>query len=108
MFTTAALPLQFSILRGTFFGLLLSLLAISSHAQGHSAELIPKTPAEVACLKALSKFELSFSLARQAQGGKAATELRERLLPAKLENEIMLREGPCGVTKYLHKKKLID
>lgn len=108
MFTTAALPLQFTALRSALLGLLLSLLAIGANAQGHRAELIPKTPAEEACLKSLSKFELSFSLVRQAQGGKAATDLRERLLPAKLENEIMLREGPCGVTKYLHKKKLID
>ena len=36
----------------------------------------------------------------------AAAELKEKLLPAKLENEILFKDGYCGIAKYLKEKKL--
>lgn len=58
------------------------------------------------CRVEVSKFEQAIGFVRQNQGNQAATELKEKLLPAKLENEILFREGYCGLARYIKDKKL--
>lgn len=58
------------------------------------------------CRLEVSKFEQAIGFIRQSQGNQAASELKEKLLPAKLENEILFREGYCGLAKYIREKKL--
>jgi hypothetical protein len=67
-----------------------------------------KTPTEAQCQRDLSKFEQAIAFARQAQGQEAAAKLRERLLPAQLENDLLAREGACGLAKHLRDKRLLD
>ncbi len=106
MSPTAAPLLKLFALRSTvLLALLPSLLAMGASAQAPSDV---KVPTEATCQKELSKFEQTIALLRQVQGNKAAAEVRERLLPAKLENEILANQGTCGLTKHLRKKRLID
>jgi hypothetical protein len=58
------------------------------------------------CRAEVSKFEQAIGFVRQNQGNQAAQELKERLLPAKLENDILFKEGYCGLARYLREKKL--
>jgi DUF2075 family protein len=58
------------------------------------------------CRVEVSKFEQAIGFVRQNQGNQAATELKEKLLPSKLENEILLREGYCGLARYIRDKKM--
>jgi hypothetical protein len=53
-----------------------------------------------------SKFEQAIGFIRQTQGNQAAAELKEKLLPAKLENEILMKDGYCGLAKYIKDRKL--
>jgi hypothetical protein len=59
------------------------------------------------CRLEVSKFEQVIGFLRQNQGNQAAAELKEKLLPAKLESEILFKDGYCGLAKYLREKKLI-
>lgn len=43
---------------------------------------------------------------RQNQGAQAASELKEKLLPARMENDILFKDGYCGLARYIHGKKL--
>ena len=58
------------------------------------------------CRAEVSKFEQAIAFLRQNQGTQAATELKEKLLPAKLEQDLLFKEGYCGLAKYLRDKKL--
>jgi hypothetical protein len=58
------------------------------------------------CRVEVSKFEQAIGFIRQNQGNQAASDLKERLLPAKLENEILFKDGYCGLARYLREKKL--
>lgn len=58
------------------------------------------------CRAEVSKFEQAIGFVRQNQGNQAASELKERLLPARLENEILMKDGYCGLAKYIRDKKL--
>ena len=58
------------------------------------------------CRAEVSKFEQAIAFLRQSQGTQAATELKEKLLPARLEQEILFKDGYCGLAKYLREKKL--
>ena len=58
------------------------------------------------CRAEVSKFEQAIGFVRQNQGNQAAQELKERLLPAKLENELLFKEGYCGLARHLRDKKL--
>jgi hypothetical protein len=58
------------------------------------------------CRVDVAKFERAIGFIRQNQGSQAAADLKERLLPAKLENEILFKDGYCGLSKYLKDKKL--
>lgn len=104
--TAAPLLKLFALRSAVLLALLPSLLAIGASAPQAPTEV--KVPAEATCQKELSKFEQTIALLRQVQGNKAAAEVRERLLPAKLENEILANQGTCGLTKHLRKKRLID
>jgi hypothetical protein len=58
------------------------------------------------CRAEVSKFEQAIGFVRQNQGNQAAQDLKERLLPAKLENDLLFKEGYCGLARYLREKKL--
>jgi hypothetical protein len=58
------------------------------------------------CRAEVSKFEQAIGFVRQNQGNQAAQDLKERLLPAKLENDILFKDGYCGLARYLREKKL--
>jgi hypothetical protein len=105
MSPTAVPSLKRFALRTVLLALLSSLLALGASAE-NSAD--GKSSGEAVCQKELSKFEQTIALLRQVQGNKAAAEVRERLLPAKLENEILTKDGACGLAKHLRKKRLID
>lgn len=64
--------------------------------------------ADERCRSRVSRFEESIGLVRQTQGTQVAAELKERLLPARLEMEILFKEGYCGLAEYLRGRKLID
>jgi len=75
--------------------------ALAAQAQAQT-----QTQPQDACRAEVSKFEQAIGFVRQNQGNQAAMELKERLLPAKLESEILFQEGYCGLAKYLRDKKL--
>jgi len=66
----------------------------------------PSKQAQDPCRAEVSRFEQTIGFIRQNQGAQAAAELKERLLPAKMENEILFRDGYCGLARYLKDKKL--
>jgi hypothetical protein len=59
------------------------------------------------CRTEVSKFERALGFVRENQGNAAAADVKEKLLPAKLENDILSKEGYCGLAKHLRSKKLI-
>jgi hypothetical protein len=59
------------------------------------------------CRYEVSKFERALGFVREAQGNAAAADVKEKLLPAKLESGILSKEGYCGLAKHLRSKKLI-
>ena len=76
-------------------------------AQGNSGAMAsPDFSTQDPCRAEVSKFEQAISFVRQSQGTKAAADLKEKLLPAKTENEILFKDGYCGIAKYLKNKKL--
>ena len=77
-------------------------LALAAPSVPTDATLPPPDP----CRAEVSRFEQAIGFIRQSQGNQAAGELKEKLLPAKLENEILFREGYCGLAKYIREKKL--
>jgi hypothetical protein len=58
------------------------------------------------CRAEVAKFEQAIGFVRQNQGSQAAQELKEKLLPAKLENDILFKDGYCGLARYLRERKL--
>lgn len=92
--------------------LLLALAAVlclwspKAPAQGNSAALTPNLNTEDPCRTQVAKFERAMSLIRQSQGTVQAAALKEKLLPAKVENDILMKDGYCGLAAYLHEKKL--
>jgi hypothetical protein len=64
------------------------------------------TPQPNACKSEVAKFEETIGFIRQHQGVEAAAALKEKLLPAKLEAELLATQGYCGVMNYLREKKL--
>ena len=75
-------------------------------SQGNSKAMGPQLQTEDACRSEVSKFEQAIGLVRQTSGQQTAADLKERLLPAKMENEILFKDGYCGLARYLHDKKL--
>ena len=58
------------------------------------------------CRVEVSQFEQAIGFVRQNQGNRVAQDLKERLLPAKLENDILFKDGYCGLARYIREKKL--
>ena len=76
-------------------------------AQGNSAALhAPDFKTQDPCRAEVSKFEQAIGFVRQNQGAKAAAQLKEKLLPAKVENEILFKDGYCGLATYIKANKL--
>ena len=76
-------------------------------SQGNSGAMAtPNFNVQDPCRAEVSKFEQAISFVRQSPGTQAQAERKERLLPAKVENEILFKDGYCGIAKYLKEKKL--
>ncbi len=58
------------------------------------------------CRVTVLRFERALNAMRETQGNKAGQDLKEKLLPAKLESEILLKDGYCGLARYIQEKKL--
>ena len=84
-------------------GLPLAMALGSSWAQ---TSVDPSQQAQDPCRAEVSKYEQATGYTRQVQGSQAAAELKEKLLPAKVENEILFKEGYCGLARYIREKKL--
>lgn len=82
-------------------------LHMPATAQGNSAAVTtPTFQAHDPCRASVSRFEQAIGFIRQSQGNQAAAELKEKLLPSKLENDILFKDGYCGLAAYLREKKL--
>ncbi len=85
------------------------LLAWGLHASAYAAAK-PSPPADPSvqdpCKATVLRFERALSAMRETQGNKAGQDLKEKLLPAKLESEILLKDGYCGLARYIQEKKL--
>jgi hypothetical protein len=80
---------------------LLAAIALPTWAQSPAGP-----PAPDPCRTEVSKFEQAIGFIRQTQGNQAAADLKEELLPAKVENDILFKDGYCGLARYLREKKL--
>ena len=63
---------------------------------------------EQACRQTVAKFEESMAFVRKSVGYEKAAEMKESLLPNKLESELFAKDGYCGVARHLREKKLVD
>ncbi|MCJ0762204.1 hypothetical protein [Variovorax terrae] len=61
---------------------------------------------EAQCRSEVSRFEQAIGFVRQTSGNAAAAQLKEKLLPAKLEGDILAQGGYCGLARHLRDKKL--
>ena len=52
------------------------------------------------------RFERALAIMRETQGNKAGEEIKEKLLPAKLQSEILFKDGDCGLVPYIQEKRL--
>lgn len=86
--------------------LTMAICPLQAQAQGNSAALTHNFETSDPCRVAVSKFEQTIGLIRNIQGNQAAAELKEKLLPAKVENAILFKDGYCGLVAYLREKKL--
>ena len=75
-------------------------------AQTAPAPAAAADPAEQ-CKKDVLQFERAIGTVRQLQGNQAAADLKEKLLPAATERQLLNTEGYCGLSKYLNDKKLL-
>lgn len=60
------------------------------------------------CNVEMAKFSQALDFVRDAQGQQAAAQLKERLLPTKLESELLSQGGTCAVVGYLRSKRLLS
>lgn len=84
----------------------LALLALSSGLVHAQTAIDPSRQAQDPCRAEVSRFEQAIGFIRQNQGAQAASDLKEKLMPAKLENDILFKDGYCGLARYLREKKL--
>ncbi len=71
------------------------------------APIDPSRGARDPCRVEVSRFENAIGFVRSNQGNEAAAQLKEKLLPSRLETELLFKEGYCGLARYLKDKKLI-
>ena len=77
-----------------------------AQAQNRLATGTPAPENQDRCRAEVLKFEQVMSFISQSQGPQAAAKLKEKLLPAKMESEIMNKDGYCGLARHLREKKL--
>ena len=75
-------------------------------AQTAPAPAAAADPAEQ-CKKDVLQFERAIGTMRQLHGNQAAADLKEKLLPAATERQLLNTEGYCGLSRYLNDKKLL-
>ena len=68
----------------------------------------PGMSQQESCRNDVSKFEQSIGFVRRNAGEKAALNFKEKLLPAKLESDILSKDGYCGLARHLRERKLTD
>lgn len=90
----------------TPFALLWSAAQAQTGAAAPPADATVALSAPDACKREYVKFEEAIGFLRRTQGNEAAAALKEKLLPARLQDEILLRDGYCGLARYLREKKL--
>ena len=93
----------------SFVSVLISLplaLALALGSSWAQTSVDPSQQTQDPCRAEVSKFEQAIGYIRQVQGSQAAAELKEKLMPAKVENEILFKEGYCGLARYIREKKL--
>lgn len=88
-------------------GLLISLLGCGMLSLQAQAQTIGTEAQEQVCRDTVTKFEESMAFIRKSVGYEKAAEMKEALLPNKLESELFAKEGYCGVARHLRAKKLI-
>lgn len=90
------------------FAIVLALLSsfFPVQAQNKPAASTPSAESQEHCHAEVMKFEEVMSFIRQSQGPQAAAKLKEKLLPATMENQILTKEGYCGLARHLREKKL--
>lgn len=66
----------------------------------------PAQPTTDPCKATVLRFERALAIMRETQGNKAGEEIKEKLLPAKLQAEILFKDGYCGLARYIQEKKL--
>jgi hypothetical protein len=89
------------------FSLLLSSGLLSAETASHPPTAVTG-PSNDQCQSEVLKFERVIGFIRESQGNRAAAEVKEKMLPAKTETDILNREGYCGLAKYLRDKKLVS
>lgn len=81
-------------------------LALLMGAASAQTAVDPSQQPQDPCRAEVSKFEQAIGFIRQNQGSQAAAELKEKLLPAKLENDILFKEGYCGLARHIRERRL--
>ena len=83
-------------------------LAAGANAASANAPAAPAefTPLPNACKSEVAKFEETIGFLRQHQGVEAAALIKEKLIPAKVEAELLATQGYCGLANYIREKKL--
>lgn len=88
-------------------GFLISLLCASALSLQALGQTIGTEAQEQVCRETVNKFEESMAFIRKSIGYEKAAEMKEALLPNKLESELFAKEGYCGVARHLRAKKLV-
>ncbi|MDB5931522.1 MAG: hypothetical protein JWR60_3229 [Polaromonas sp.] len=93
-------------------GLLLALLAGHANAQQpdkmvSGVSVTARLDSRNQCQGKVLEFERAIGFVRQTAGGQLTSSVKERLLPAKLEQDILMKDGYCGLADYLRSRKLI-
>lgn len=81
-------------------------LALSGHALAQPGGQSTQKGADT-CTVEMAKFSQALDFVRDAQGQQAAAQLKEKLLPTKLESELLNQGGTCAVVGYLRSKRLL-
>lgn len=82
------------------------LTPMRTSATGAAVATTPAPPPTDPCKATVLRFERALATMRETQGDKAGEALKEKLLPAKLQSEILFKDGYCGLAKYIQEKKL--
>ena len=83
-------------------------LAGGALAQVKSEKAVTDESAVAACRVDVARFERAIGIVRQSAGNEMANRIRESLLPTKVQQQILMTEGYCGLAKYMHEHKLLD